>query len=142
VENVIGYTLYEYTDQGRQPMPMDILSAYSLRIVEDNGIIDDDFPGKKIFLKKKQKKLLIISTALERTRMIEKFSFDQFALVEAPRQQVLAAEQAKKQKPQKVEQLFLKVHMYSTLEIKQTSTIQVASDQLVSGMSCLFSSIF
>eukprot|EP00160_Parvularia_atlantis_P019583 Unigene7740_Nuclearia_a/m.23766 Unigene7740_Nuclearia_a/g.23766 ORF Unigene7740_Nuclearia_a/g.23766 Unigene7740_Nuclearia_a/m.23766 type:complete len:476 (-) Unigene7740_Nuclearia_a:59-1486(-) len=116
VEDVIGYTLYEYTDQGRHPPVLDVLHAYSLRIVEDNGVIDDDFP------------------ALERSRQIEKFSFDQFALVEAPRQQVLAAEEAKRQKQQKSGHILLKIHLYSTLEIKQTSTISATTDQLLSDL--------
>jgi len=68
VEDVIGYALYQYIDDGRAPVPLPSLEAYSLRIVEDDGVIDNDFP------------------ALERSRKIEKFSFDQFALVEQDRE--------------------------------------------------------
>ena len=71
VEDVIGYALYQYIDDGRAPEPLPSLEAYSLRIVEDDGIIDNDFP------------------ALERSRKIEKFSFDQFALVEQDREKCM-----------------------------------------------------
>ncbi len=49
VEDVIGYALYQYTDEGRTPPPLEELGAYSLRIVEDDGDIDDDFPGIYFF---------------------------------------------------------------------------------------------
>ena len=45
VEDVIGYALYQYIDDGRIPPPLPSSEAYSLRIVEDDGIIDNDFPG-------------------------------------------------------------------------------------------------
>ena len=47
VEDVIGYALYEYIDQGCAPRPLDNIAAYSLRIVEDDGNIDGDFPGTR-----------------------------------------------------------------------------------------------
>eukprot|EP00733_Pompholyxophrys_punicea_P002330 Pompholyxophrys_punicea_v1_NODE_1727_length_578_cov_17.170172.p1 type:complete len:168 gc:universal NODE_1727_length_578_cov_17.170172:39-542(+) len=67
VEDVIGYALYEYTDEGRLPDALPQMAAYSLRIAEDDGIIDDDFP------------------ALDRVRHIQKFSFDSFVLCEVNR---------------------------------------------------------
>jgi len=45
VEDVIGYVLYQYTEEGRQPKANDSIVTYSLRIVEDDGEIDNDFPG-------------------------------------------------------------------------------------------------
>jgi hypothetical protein len=45
VEEVIGYILYQYIEENRTPLPSKSLSVYSLRIVEDDGSIDDDFPG-------------------------------------------------------------------------------------------------
>jgi len=116
VGDVIGYALYQYIDDGRTPAPLSSLEAYSLRIVEDDGVIDDDFP------------------ALERSRKIEKFSFDQFALVEQNREKFLAAENAKKQAAEKASQkksghIFLKIHLYSTLEIKHTTSISAPLDE-------------
>ncbi|KAI0224379.1 Component of a membrane-bound complex containing the Tor2p kinase [Massospora cicadina] len=67
VENVIGFALYTYYDQHRAP-PLtpnqSRTSHWTMRIVEEDGTIDEDFP------------------ALERSRQIEKFAFDQFALCE------------------------------------------------------------
>ena len=48
VEQVIGYVLYEFVEQGRQPSlteKQQVAVCWSLRIVEDDGSIDDDFPG-------------------------------------------------------------------------------------------------
>jgi hypothetical protein len=47
VEEVIGFVLYEYVEARRSPVPSDDISVYSLMIVEDDGSIDDDLPGKK-----------------------------------------------------------------------------------------------
>ena len=65
VDEVIGFALYEYTETGRTPAllePLKNLSSWQLRIAEDEGIIDDDFP------------------ALDKTRRVKKYSFDQYAL--------------------------------------------------------------
>jgi hypothetical protein len=72
VEDVIGYSLLEYVSEERQPqIPEDKCSVvyWNMRIVEDDGSIDDDFP------------------ALERTRRMQKFAFDQFAICEATSEQ-------------------------------------------------------
>jgi hypothetical protein len=48
VDEVIGFSLYAYVDQARQPpIPEKLKTAslWNLRIVEDDGEIDDDFPG-------------------------------------------------------------------------------------------------
>ena len=45
VEEVIGFTLYEYVESGRSPLPSTEIAIYSLMIVEDDGDIDDDLPG-------------------------------------------------------------------------------------------------
>jgi hypothetical protein len=45
VEEVIGYVLYVYTEQAWQPPAVPAVRAYALRMVEDDGEIDDDFPG-------------------------------------------------------------------------------------------------
>ena len=48
VQEVIGYTLYEYVNKGFDPpIPTHLYdtSLWSVRIAEEDGIIDDDFPG-------------------------------------------------------------------------------------------------
>lgn len=54
VEDVIGYILYQYYNEGRTPLLSDELSTvvqWNLRIVEDDGEIDDDLPGNEILFK-------------------------------------------------------------------------------------------
>lgn len=127
VQEVIGYTLYEYVDrEGHPPIPCSLYdtSLWSIRIAEEDGTIDDDFP------------------ALDRSRQIHKFGYDTFALCnsisfeeamskpesvgpesipdtnstkESVRAAHLSSSQAK----------FLKVHLYSTTEMRQTTTIHV-----------------
>ena len=66
VDNVIGYCLFEYINEKLLPkLSKNILDValWSIRIVEDDGEIDDDFP------------------ALDRSRKIGKYAFDQFALI-------------------------------------------------------------
>ncbi|CAG8473488.1 16_t:CDS:2 [Acaulospora colombiana] len=73
VEETIGYTLYQYWDEKREPLLDQKLCdvvQWNMRIVEDDGEIDEDFP------------------ALERRQKISKFSFDQFALCKATPAQV------------------------------------------------------
>ncbi|KAJ1954443.1 Component of a membrane-bound complex containing the Tor2p kinase, partial [Linderina pennispora] len=71
VEQAIGHTLYQYVDERRDPVlapdAQDVV-AWALRIAED-GAVDDDFP------------------ALDRTRPVAKFAFDQFALCRATPEQ-------------------------------------------------------
>ncbi len=48
VEDVIGYALYEYVNEERLPPLEDTMCdvvCWNMRIVEDDGKIDDDFPG-------------------------------------------------------------------------------------------------
>jgi hypothetical protein len=50
VEEVIGYILYQYIENEREPKLVEGLCQvikWTLRIVEDDGEIDDDFPGWK-----------------------------------------------------------------------------------------------
>ena len=52
VEEVIGYTLYEYVEDRRQPVIPQALADviyWNMRIVEDDGSIDDDFPGMHLY---------------------------------------------------------------------------------------------
>ena len=104
-----------------------------MRIVEDDGSIDDDFP------------------ALDRNRKIEKFAFDAFAISlihpenmlsnarsslsgvirsDATSRQSMAFDANQVQSTT----VFLKVHLYSTIEVKQTTIIQMPSTLLLSAV--------
>ncbi|KAJ3078820.1 hypothetical protein HK102_004220, partial [Quaeritorhiza haematococci] len=158
VEDVIGYSLYEYFNEGRKPaVPNNLRNViyWSMRIVEDDGTIDEDFP------------------ALERSRQIKKFAFDQFALCEATPEQVKALEATRPKvvaqntnliagapsnaqhsqqsnssgsgaaaavssatsatatasptTPSAGAMVLLKIHLYSTLEVKQSTTVSVVA---------------
>ncbi|VVT49163.1 uncharacterized protein SAPINGB_P002134 [Magnusiomyces paraingens] len=84
VANAIGFALYCYNNPSpgqvaRTPkLPPNMCNAnkWTLRIVEDDGEPDEDFP------------------ALDRTRLISAFSFDEFALVEATPSQAIENEKA------------------------------------------------
>jgi hypothetical protein len=48
VEEVIGFALFSYVEEKRLPAMDDknsFVIAWNLRIVEDDGLIDEDFPG-------------------------------------------------------------------------------------------------
>lgn len=73
VSQAIGFALYCYMEEKRTPaLPEELCNAnkWTLRIVEDDGEPDEDFP------------------ALDRTRLLSAYSFDEFALVEATPAQV------------------------------------------------------
>ncbi|KAJ8102031.1 stress-activated map kinase interacting protein 1-domain-containing protein [Lipomyces tetrasporus] len=73
VADTIGYALYRYWEEKRTPELTEDecdVKSWTLRIVEEDGEPDRDFP------------------ALDRTRIISAFSFDEFALVEATPSQV------------------------------------------------------
>ncbi|KAM0756389.1 SIN1-domain-containing protein [Meredithblackwellia eburnea MCA 4105] len=79
VEEVIGVGLWMYWEESREPKldveedddpEHDETTKWNLRIVEDDGEVDEDFP------------------ALDRTRALSAFSFDEFAIVKAAPQQV------------------------------------------------------
>lgn len=73
VAETLGFSLYRYWEEGRKP-PLKKeecdANVWTLRIMEDVGVVDDDFP------------------ALERIRPISRFQFDMFALVEATPDQI------------------------------------------------------
>ncbi|KTW29236.1 hypothetical protein T552_01191 [Pneumocystis carinii B80] len=77
VSDVIGFSLYCYIEQKIEPrLTSDQLNPnmWTLRIVEEDGELDHDFP------------------ALDRVRFLSKFGFDEFALVEATSAQFLENE--------------------------------------------------
>ncbi|KAI9238172.1 hypothetical protein MVEG_07201 [Podila verticillata NRRL 6337] len=79
VEDVIGYILYQYYHEGRTPHFTDDQSTvvqWNLRIVEDDGEIDDDLPAVERTLK------------IGRFSMNQRFAMNQFALCEATPAQV------------------------------------------------------
>jgi len=134
VEDVIGYSLYEYNESEREPpitSDMDV-PYWNMRIVEDDGEIDEDFP------------------ALERSRKIQKFAFDSFAICKASQAEVaknLSVRNAKQAKTvtnvakpaadvavtgeAASKTYFIRVNLYSTLEVKQTTTQQFPSNMLL-----------
>ncbi|KAI8354491.1 stress-activated map kinase interacting protein 1-domain-containing protein [Mortierella sp. GBAus27b] len=79
VEDVIGYILYQYCKEGRTPLLGDEQSTvvvWNLRIVEDDGEIDDDLPAVERTLK------------IGRFATSQRFAMNQFALCEATPAQV------------------------------------------------------
>jgi len=134
VEDVIGYSLYEYNEAERKPVitsEMDV-PYWNMRIVEDDGEIDEDFP------------------ALERSRKIQKFAFDSFAICKASQAEIsknLSVRNAKQTKTvtnvakpasdvtvttdSSSKTYFIRVNLYSTLEVKQTTTQQFPSNMLL-----------
>ncbi|WWC86806.1 uncharacterized protein L201_001685 [Kwoniella dendrophila CBS 6074] len=77
VEEVTGFGLYKYWEDGRLPLLSEeddevkwSAIGWGLRIVEDDGEVDEDFPP------------------LDRDSQISKFSYGQFAIVEATEEQI------------------------------------------------------
>ncbi|ORX33957.1 stress-activated map kinase interacting protein 1-domain-containing protein [Kockovaella imperatae] len=77
VEEVTGHGLLKYWDEGREPKLSEEESeqrwstvGWGLRIVEDDGEVDEDFPP------------------LDRDSRVSKFSYTQFAIVEATASQI------------------------------------------------------
>jgi hypothetical protein len=140
VEQVIGYALFEYIDQSIEPELEE--NAYDvkdwhIRIAEDDGMVDDDFPP------------------LDRNRRIESYSCRYVALifVPPPENPLGAAGSAKSSNslmanptpnnpasnvPAAPVLCFLKIHLYSTLEVQQSTTMPAMSNLL---MSEIFESI-
>ncbi|ORX87931.1 SIN1-domain-containing protein [Anaeromyces robustus] len=134
VEDVIGYSLYEYNEAERKPVitsEMDV-PYWNMRIVEDDGEIDEDFP------------------ALERSRKIQKFAFDSFAICKASQAEISKNLSVRTTKQTKTvtnvvkpaadvtittdsssKTYFIRVNLYSTLEVKQTTTQQFPSNMLL-----------
>ncbi|KNE68565.1 hypothetical protein AMAG_12735 [Allomyces macrogynus ATCC 38327] len=155
VEQVIGYVLYLYVARGFEPTldhPYhNDVHHWALRIVEEDGSVDEDFP------------------ALDRSRPMDGFQFDAFALCPtgptppdvpesakaetitplptlrrpdpAPTAPVLssaaagltgdASAAAPPTAPvpttsRPTTKLFIKVHLYSTIEVRHTTTLNVA----------------
>lgn len=123
VDDVIGFCLLEYINEKiapNIPLSMRQVKFWNIRIVEDDGEIDEDFP------------------ALDRSRKIQKYAFDQFALIstksfDGTDDGVAAVINGKEDVPVKedsmspdmvspsIPSVYLKVHLYSTLEVKQTT---------------------
>ncbi|KAJ1965987.1 Component of a membrane-bound complex containing the Tor2p kinase [Dispira parvispora] len=84
VEDVIGFTLFQYIDTDRKPSLTEDqhhTHQWNIRMVEDDGDIDEDFP------------------VLDQSRLIAKFAADQFALCEAPTNQAAKRSPAKRGHP-------------------------------------------
>jgi hypothetical protein len=67
-----------------------------------------------------------VDVALERGRKIQKYAFEQFALVPTQSLEEVQEQETKKEaKGGASASVFLKIHLYSTLEVKQTTTMQM-----------------
>lgn len=103
VEEVIGAGLWAYWEEEKEPALIigedgkgeieDETSRWNLRIVEDDGEVDDDFPGEYNFFPSEFRNsgLALIcdglGLALDRNRAVSAFSFGEFAVVKATSQQ-------------------------------------------------------
>jgi hypothetical protein len=138
VEQVIGYILFDWIESQRVPKLLkkqERLAHWSMRIVEDDGTIDEDFP------------------ALDRARPIERFMFDAFALCENSKDsKSIASTPSESSRRESIDnsiissnevlssanplssgmKLFIRVHLYSTTEIRHTTTLNVTSSTLLS----------
>lgn len=94
MEEVLGFALWSYWEEGWEPRldegggDEDRLSAvgWVLRIAEDDGEVDEDFPRALPFPQRKSSSLLMaptVSIAPDRTGKIAKFGFDVYAVLEA-----------------------------------------------------------
>lgn len=90
MEEVLGFALWNYWEEDWQPRlgekdeSDDTLSAvgWVLRIAEDDGEVDEDFPRKYSFYRNIES-CLDLFTAPDRTGKISKFNFDVYAVLEA-----------------------------------------------------------
>ncbi|KCV69572.1 hypothetical protein H696_03994 [Fonticula alba] len=113
IDNAIGYALYEYAEAavaGRfTPAPLAQVGAYSLRMVDDDELGTVDY-GTPVFGKH------------------QTIEADTFGLCEdkAARKKF---EEARNSDPDDAgKPLLFRVHLYSTLDIKQTSTVMAQSN--------------
>lgn len=96
VEEVIGCGLWAYFEEEWEPkLEVDEeegkegqeTTKWNLRIVEDDGEVDEDFPGmfdvEFEFVEGSRKLMSSVFAALDRSRAISAFSFDEFAIVKA-----------------------------------------------------------
>jgi len=101
VEELIGWSLHQYLEEDRIPgleeghergpnrsMDPEVwysTAGWALRMVEDDGEVDEDFPGKSShhFTTTLFPAYHFFSTALDRDSQVSKFSFGSFAVVEA-----------------------------------------------------------
>lgn len=99
IEEVLGFALWTYWEEGWLPKIDEGLSGeddpkwatvcsalgWILRIAEDDGEVDEDFPRKilAIMRSNKRKSNTSLSIAPDRTGKISKFNFDAYAVLEA-----------------------------------------------------------
>ena len=69
VDDLIGLICWQYTNEGKEPRLKPSVSHYSLRIAEENGEVDPDFPS------------------LNSKELVAKFGFPVLALVEKDEQE-------------------------------------------------------
>ena len=96
VEEVTGYGLFKYWEDARQPTLASQESearwstvGWGLRIVEDDGEVDEDFPREYLVCVSFSCIAQMLTAALDRDSQISRFSYGQFAIVEATESQSL-----------------------------------------------------
>ncbi|ODV91445.1 hypothetical protein CANCADRAFT_66383 [Tortispora caseinolytica NRRL Y-17796] len=131
VADIIGYILLSYIEQKQEPELTEAEQnpdAWTLRIVEDDGEPDEDFP------------------ALDRSRVIKAFGFDEFALVEATPQQLIENEaisgRSNKQSTKTAKQsnnirLSGSSKIDSTDQDGEVAILKIYPDLLYDSLSCL-----
>lgn len=98
VEEVTGYGLYKYWQEAREPQLSEededeqrwSTVGWGLRIVEDDGEVDEDFPRELSDTARGSLKVPVAeltSLALDRDGQISRFSYGEFAIVEATESQ-------------------------------------------------------
>eukprot|EP00834_Sanchytrium_tribonematis_P000541 NODE_10_length_61504_cov_0.956502.p13 type:complete len:474 gc:universal NODE_10_length_61504_cov_0.956502:27316-25895(-) len=108
VSDVIGFILMKYIEKGIKP----VLSKshqnpdmYELKIADDDGEIDEDFP------------------AVDKNRQMSVFQFKTFGLV------ALEKDNTANDGPKII---FIRVHLYSTIDIRHTTTVKCDPETLLS----------
>ena len=108
VSDVIGFILMKYIEKGIKPLlpaTQQASNCFELKIADDDGEIDEDFP------------------AVDKNRQIQVFQFKTFGLV-ALENQVAT--------PDGPITIFLRVHLYSTIDIRHTTTVKCDGATLLS----------
>ncbi len=108
VIDVIGYILMKYIEQEyKPPIVPEMMSPdhFELKIADEDGDIDDDFPS------------------VDKNRQISVFQFTCFGLV--PLEKEIAAKDT-------IKMIFLRVHLYSTIDIRHTTTVKCDNSTLLS----------
>ncbi|KAJ1529001.1 hypothetical protein HK096_009775 [Nowakowskiella sp. JEL0078] len=139
IDDVIGYTLFEYLNEKRLPkVPSNLsdISLWTMRIVEDDGSIDQDFPG--CLIQQLWRELVNIPGQVKMYIRAAKSNVSQpkgspgaQKLSTVPVSPLVAVRSVNGPSGSNTV-FFLKIHLYSTIEVKQTTTVQMPGSTLLS----------